>query len=75
MESLGVYNCVIVYFRSNLMDKKINIDLANEYLLKKQDLDDYCKALYLDSTRMITYMYVGNPRRQHLGSVCIVQYW
>ena len=30
---------------------------------------------YLDSTHMITYMYVGNPRRQHHVSVCIVQYW
>ena len=32
------------------MDKKINIDLANEYLLKKQDLDDYCKALAFEKS-------------------------
>ena len=27
------------------MDKKITIHVANEYLIKKEDLDDYCKAL------------------------------
>ena len=30
------------------MDKNITIDVANEYLIKKEDLDDYCKALALD---------------------------
>ena len=28
------------------MDKKITIDIANEYLLKTEDLEDYCKALF-----------------------------